>query len=115
MESKKYFMRWFSDASVVVKTPIKTLFDYENTILQTLSRIDMKSTVEFLDEQNQKFCISAQEVIKVIGYVVKEINNFNRNLITTDELERLINAAPWDFWKDRDIQKIITKLRDKGQ
>lgn len=112
MVSKKYFMRWFSDKSNVgVKTPIKTLFDYEKTILQTLNLVDMKSTVEFIDEQNEKFLISAQEVRNVLGYVIKEINNFDYNLINTDELEKLIHAAPWDFWKNKEIQNIVNKIR----
>lgn len=111
MSKKEYFMRWFTtDNTVNILSPIQSPFNYQETILSLLRIMPMKGTIEFIDQQNEHFCITVQEAYNVLSHVVKEIYSMDKSFITAEEWKILSEAAPWDFWKNHEVQKVVNKI-----
>lgn len=110
-EKKICDIRWFPEKnSSRVISPVLSPFSYSKTILERISGMSSTQVIEFIQGDSVVFSTTVKNVRLMLGHVSTVLNSVNGSALTGIEITKLMYTAPWEFWKSKEVQKIIERL-----
>lgn len=103
--NNKYFMRMGRIRSEVLNPD-----NYGISILHKLKDVPANDVIEFMQGNSVMLTTSVKQTRNVIGHVNSVLGKNKNILVEKEELEAIEKAAPWDFWKTKQVQDVINKL-----